>query len=154
MRAAGRARLAVRSGATLVTIDGRSSCLPTTHSFELGNFPLCAKSSRTGGLRRRCLISAKTRFWRGRDFGRVVSGTEIRLPGNGDRVRQRRGSNERRLRSEAKHQMLARPFSRHIAQPDNSHSMWKPSINGQGRQAALILGRPATNRYLRAHKQS
>ncbi len=45
-------------------------------------------------------------------------------------VRQRRGSNERRLRVEAKHQVLARPFGRHIAQPDNSHSVWKPSIDG------------------------
>ena len=45
-------------------------------------------------------------------------------------VKQRRGSNERRLRVEAKHQVLARPFGRHIAQPDNSHSVWKPSING------------------------
>ena len=26
--------------------------------------------------------------------------------------------------------MLARPFGRHIAQPDNSHSVRKPSING------------------------
>jgi hypothetical protein len=45
-------------------------------------------------------------------------------------VRQRRGSNERRLFVEAKHQVLTRPFGRHIAQPDNSHSVWKPSING------------------------
>jgi hypothetical protein len=45
-------------------------------------------------------------------------------------VRQRRGSNEQRLRIQAKHQVLARPFGRHIAQPDNSHSVWKPSING------------------------
>jgi hypothetical protein len=34
------------------------------------------------------------------------------------------------LRVEAKHQLLASPFGRHIAQPDNSHSVWKPSING------------------------
>src|SRR5256885_12267447 len=46
-------------------------------------------------------------------------------------VRQRRGSNERRLRVEAKHQVLTRPFGRHIAQPDDSHSVWKPSINGR-----------------------
>ena len=45
-------------------------------------------------------------------------------------VKQRRGSNERRLRVEAKHLALTRPFGRHIAQPDNSHSVWKPSIDG------------------------
>ena len=95
-----------------------------------GNFPLCAKRPRTGGLCRRCSGLCRDQFRRGGDFGRVVSGLEIRLPGNGDRVRQRRGSNERRLRVEAKHQVLARPFGRHIAQPDNSHSVWKPSLDG------------------------
>ena len=45
-------------------------------------------------------------------------------------VKQRRGSNERRLRVEAKHLALTRPFGRHIAQPDNSHSVWKSPING------------------------
>src|SRR6267142_2153601 len=34
-----------------------------------------------------------------------------------------------RLRVETKHQVLARPFGRQIAQPNNSHSVWKPSIN-------------------------
>ncbi len=44
--------------------------------------------------------------------------------------RWRRGSNGERLRVEAKHQVLTRPFGRHIAQPDDAHSVWKPSING------------------------
>ena len=40
------------------------------------------------------------------------------------------GRDRRLAGAEAKHQVLARPFGRHIAQPDNSHSVWKPSING------------------------
>ena len=66
----------------------------TTHSFELGNFQLCVKRPRTGGLCRRCCGLWRNQFRRGGDFGRVVSGLEIRLPGNGDRVRQRRDLNE------------------------------------------------------------
>jgi hypothetical protein len=89
-------------GRTVDRFD-RTACLarslsppgPTTHSFELGNFPLCAKRPRTGGLCRRWSGLCRDEFRRGGDFGRVVSGLEIRLPGNGDRCRQRRGSNRR-----------------------------------------------------------
>src|ERR1700752_4304763 len=34
-------------------VGGSSPPGPTTHSFELGNFPLCSKRLRTGGGRRR-----------------------------------------------------------------------------------------------------
>jgi len=61
----------------------------TTHSLELGNFPLCAKRPRTGGLWRRCCGLWRDQFRRGGDFGRVVSALEIRLPGNGDRCQAR-----------------------------------------------------------------
>ena len=66
-------------------VGGSSPPGPTTHSLELGNFPLCAKRPRTGGLCRRCCGLCRDQFRRGGDFGRVVSGLEIRLPGNGDR---------------------------------------------------------------------
>ena len=62
----------------------------TTRSLELGNFLSCAKRPRTGGLWRRHCGLCRGQFRRGRDFGRVVSGLEIRLLGNGDRCRQGR----------------------------------------------------------------
>ena len=74
-----------RSGAHNGLVGGSSPPGPTTHSFELGNFPLCVKRPRTGGLCRRCSGLCRDQFRRGGDFGRVVSGLEIRLPGNGDR---------------------------------------------------------------------
>jgi hypothetical protein len=40
------------------------------------------------------VVSAETNSGVEEDFGRVVSGLEIRLPGDGARLKQRRGSNE------------------------------------------------------------
>ena len=102
----------------------------TTHSIELGNFPLCAKRPLTGGLRRRCRVSSETNSGVEEISAELSLALKSGCLATETVVKQRRGSNERRLRVEAKHQVLARPFGRHIAQPDNSHSVWKPPING------------------------
>src|SRR3981081_792041 len=62
-------------------VGGSSPPGPTTHSLELGTFPICAKRPRTGGLCRRRSGLCRDQFRRGGDFDRVVSGLEIRLPG-------------------------------------------------------------------------
>jgi hypothetical protein len=45
-------------------------------------------------------------------------------------VRQRRGSNERRLRVEAEHQCAGETIRPAYRSADNSHSVWKWPING------------------------
>ena len=74
--------------------------------------------------------SPRRLIWSRGNFGRAVSGLEIRLPGNGDYCRQRRGSNVRLPPLKPKHQVLARPFGGQIAKPDYSHSVWKQPVNG------------------------
>jgi hypothetical protein len=62
-------------------------------------------------------------------LGAFFSGQEIPFPGNGDRSRQRLGSNGQLLGRKPEHLVLAGPFGRQVGEADNSHAMWKASFD-------------------------
>ena len=61
--------------------------------------------------------------WFGRRIGAFFSGQEIPFPGNGDRSRQRLGSNGELLRPKSEHLVLPRPFGGQIGEAGNSHAV-------------------------------
>ena len=75
------------------------------------------------------LVSETAEPWFGRRIGAFFSGQEIPFPGNGDRSRQRLGSNGQLLRRKLKHLVLAGPFGRQVGEAGNSHAMWEPSFD-------------------------
>src|SRR5262249_29194033 len=75
------------------------------------------------------LVSETADLWVGRRVGAFFSAPEIPFPGNGDRSRQRLGSNGQLLGRKPKHLMLAGPFSRQVGEADYSHAMRKASID-------------------------
>ena len=62
-------------------------------------------------------------MWARRRFGASFSGLEIPFPGNGDRSRQRLGSNGELLRRKPEHLVLAGPLGRQVPEADNAHAM-------------------------------
>jgi hypothetical protein len=75
------------------------------------------------------LVSETADPWVGRRIGVFFSGQEIPFPGNGDRSRQRLGSNEELLGRKPEHLVLARPFGRQVGEADYSHAMRKASFD-------------------------
>ena len=75
------------------------------------------------------LVSETADLWVGRRIGAFFSGQEIPFPGNGDRSRQRLGSNGQLLGRKPEHLVLAGPFGRQVGEADNSHAMWKASFD-------------------------
>jgi hypothetical protein len=64
------------------------------------------------------------------------------FPGNGDRSRQKLGSNGQLLRRKPEHLVLTGPFGSQVREADYSHAMRKPSFNrsldeARGRRARL-----------------
>jgi len=77
--------------------------------------------------------------------GRIAaffSGLEIPFPGNGDRGRQRLGSNGELLRRKAERLVLAGPFGRQVGEADNSHAMRKASFDRSLDEVGRFLGDP------------
>ena len=68
------------------------------------------------------LVSETADPWLGRRIGAFFSGLEIPFPGNGDRSRQRFGSNAELLRRKPEHLVLAGPFGRQVGEADYSHA--------------------------------
>ena len=62
-------------------VGGSSPPGPTTHSFELGNFPEIDKWPAIGGLRRLRSSLRGDRFRQKGDFGRAVSVPQFAVPG-------------------------------------------------------------------------
>ena len=75
------------------------------------------------------LVSETADPWFGGPVGAFFSGQEIPFPGNGDRSRQRFGSNAELLRRKPEHLVLAGPFGRQVGEADYSHAMRKPSFD-------------------------
>jgi hypothetical protein len=69
------------------------------------------------------LISEIAHPWFWGRIGAFFSALEIRFPGNGDRSRQRLGSNGELLGWKPEHLVLAGPFGRQVGEADNSHAM-------------------------------
>ena len=65
----------------------------------------------------------------GRRIGAFFSAPEIPFPGNGDRSRQRLGSNGQLLGRKPEHLVLAGPLGRQVGEADYSHAMRKPSFD-------------------------
>ena len=76
------------------------------------------------------MVSETADLWFGGRIGAFFSGLEIRFPGNGDRSRQRLGSNGQLLRRKPKHLVLAGPFGRQVGEADHSHAMREPPVDG------------------------
>ena len=72
------------------------------------------------------LVSETADLWFGGRIDAFFSVPEIPFPGNGDRSRQRLGSNGELLRRKPEHLVLAGPFGRQVGEADYSHAMRKP----------------------------
>jgi hypothetical protein len=72
-------------------------------------------------------VTADLRF--GGRIDAFFSAQEIPFPGNGDRSRQRLGSNGQLLRRKPEHLVLAGPFGRQVGEADYSHAMRKASFD-------------------------
>jgi hypothetical protein len=86
-------------------------------------FPLCAKRPRTGGSPVGSVVSAETKSEVEGSSADLSLALKSGCPATETVLKQRHGSKVRRLRVEAEHQVLTRPFGRHIAEPDDSHSV-------------------------------
>ena len=75
------------------------------------------------------LVSGTDDPWFGRRTGTFFSGQEIPFPGNGDRSRQRLGSNGQLLGRKPEHLVLTGPFGRQVGEADYSHAMRKASFD-------------------------
>ena len=75
------------------------------------------------------LVSETADPWFGRRIGAFFSGQEIPFPGNGDRGRQRLGSNGQLIGRKPEHLVLAGPFGRQVGEADNPHAMRKASFD-------------------------
>ena len=75
------------------------------------------------------LVSEIADPWFGRRTGAFFSGPEIPFPGNGDRSRQRLGSNGQLFGRKPEHLVLAGPFGRQVGEADNSHAMRESSFD-------------------------
>jgi hypothetical protein len=64
-------------------------------------------------------------------FGAFVSGRGIPFPGNGDRRRQRLGSNAELLARKAEHLVLTGPLGWQVGEASNSHAMREPALDGR-----------------------
>src|SRR6266566_1274179 len=74
-------------------VGGSSPLGPTTQSRATGDFLKVYERSRIGGDRCDCSFSETASLQSARRFCAFFSGPEIPFPGNGDRERQRFGSN-------------------------------------------------------------
>ena len=75
------------------------------------------------------LVSETADPWVGRRIGVFFSGQEIPFPGNGDRSRQRLGSNGQLLGGKPEHLVLAGPFGRQVGEADHSHARGESSVD-------------------------
>jgi hypothetical protein len=75
------------------------------------------------------LVSETADPWFGRRTGVFFSGQEIPFPGDGDRSRQRFGSNGQLFGRKPEHLVLAGPFGRQVGEADYSHARRKASID-------------------------
>src|SRR5207249_8428506 len=75
------------------------------------------------------LVSETADLWFGGRIDAFFSVPEIPFPGNGDRSRQRLGSNGELLRRKPEHLVLAGPFGRQVGEADYSHAMRKASFD-------------------------
>ena len=81
----------------------------------LGRILTAREMPRIGGDVCSHSVSAEGELDSGARFGAFVSAREIPFPGNGDRRRQRLGSNVELPRRKSEHLALPRPFRRHVA---------------------------------------
>jgi hypothetical protein len=75
------------------------------------------------------LVSETADLWFGGRIDAFFSALEIPFPGNGDRSRQKLGSNGQLLRRKPEHLVLTGPFGSQVREADYSHAMRKPSFN-------------------------
>jgi hypothetical protein len=72
------------------------------------------------------LVSETADLWFGGRIDAFFSALEIPFPGNGDRSRQKLGSNGQLLRRKPEHLVLTGPFGSQVREADYSHAMRKP----------------------------
>jgi hypothetical protein len=87
----------------------------TTHSFELGISRVATKGPEPAGSAVGAVVSGESIAGVEEISAELSLALKSGCPATETVGRQRRGSNEGRLRVEAKHQVLAGPFGRHIA---------------------------------------
>ena len=109
---------------------GSSPSSPTTQFTVCGEFlQVVDKGPQLAGFLYDHAVSETADLWLGGRFGAFVSGLKIPFPGNGDRCRQRLGSNGELLRRKSEHLVLAGPFGRQVGEADYSHAMGESSFD-------------------------
>ena len=103
----------------------------TTQSCATGDFLKVNERPRIGGDLCDGSFSETASLQSAGRFYAFFSGPEIPFPGNGDRERQRFGSNAGLRRRKSEHLVLPRPLGGHVGEARHSHATRQPPRDGR-----------------------